>query len=200
MEPKFQTSFIPKKPIGSATGTGVNVIRTTNAFSVAATVVFIITLLTTGGLFFYSNLLSRQIEQADADILVSQEAYKPEEIKQLVDINDRIISAKKLLENHVVVSNLLDELGVLVVRKMRFNELNYTNKDGKQTISVLGEVQTYNALAEQQEAFLKSDYIKEPEFSNFNLGDNGFIFVNFTARIDPRLTSYKISAESSPLN
>ena len=83
---------------------------------------------------------------------------------------------------------------------MRFTELNYTNKDSNPTITVMGEIQTYNALAEQQNIFLKNDFIKEPAFSDFNLGDNGYILVNFSAKIDSNLISYKRAIESLPLN
>lgn len=198
MEPKFQTSFIPKKPIGSPVGSGMNIIHSTNVFSVVATVVFIVTLLTSGGLFFYKYTLNNQIQVADQNILTARAAFEPEIIKQLVDVNARIISAKKLLENHVVVSKLLGLMEDLVLKKMRFTEFNYANTDNNPTLTVIGEVQTYNALAEQQDVFLKSGSIKAPVFSNFNLGDNGYITFNFSATVDPTLISYKKTIEALP--
>jgi hypothetical protein len=200
MEPKFQTSFIPKKPIGSVSGSGVNVIRSTNIFSVVTTVVFIVTLLTSGGLFFYKNLLTNQIKDADKNIISARDAFEPEKIQELVDANSRIISAKKLLENHIVVSKILILLESLTIKRMRFVEFNYANKDNNHNITISGEVQTYNALAQQQDIFLKNDFIKNPIFSNFNLGDNGYILVNFSAQIDPSLISYKKNVEATAVN
>ena len=200
MEPKFQTSFIPKKPIGLGTGSGISVIRSTNIFSVVATVLFLVTILTSGGLFFYKNLLTNQIKEADKNIISARDAFEPEKIKELVDVNTRIVSAKKLLSSHVVVSKLFILMENLTIKKMRFTEFNYVNKDNSHTLSITGEVQTYNALAEQQDIFLKNDFIKNPVFSNFNLGDNGYILVNFSAQIDSGLISYKKSIEAIPLN
>ena len=106
MEPKFQSSFIPKKPIGSSGGTSsASIIRSTNIFSVMATVIFLATVGASVGLFVYKNILTDQITQADKDITANRAAFQPEKIQQLVDANARITASGSLLEKHVVVSN-----------------------------------------------------------------------------------------------
>ncbi|MFA5889240.1 MAG: hypothetical protein WCW47_03545 [Candidatus Paceibacterota bacterium] len=197
MEPKFQTSFIPKRPINSPGGSGIDIIHNTNIFSVIATVVFIVTILTSGSLFLYKYSLTNQIKVADQNIITARDAFEPEKIRELIDANTRIISARSLLENHVVMSKILILMESLTIKKMRFTEFNYTNKNNNPTITILGEIQTYNALAEQQDVFLKNEFVKNPTFSNFNLGDNGYILVNFSANIDPGLISYKKFVEST---
>lgn len=199
MEPKFQTSFIPKKPILTTKGSGVSIVHETNIFSVAATVMFIAAILTSGGLFVYKNLLTNQIAEADKSILEAQTALKPETIRDLVDANSRITASKSLLEKHVVVSKLLQLLETLTLKKMRFNTFSYSNRNNVPTIFMQGEVQTYNALAQQQNVFSSNEFIKDPHFSNFNLSDNGYIVVNFTATLDPMLTSYKKAVDSMSL-
>ena len=196
MEPKFQTSFIPKKPINSPAGSGIELVHTTSIFSIIATVIFIVTILTSGALFFYQSLLKQQIVTAKKGIDDATKVLEPDRIKMLIDADNTIISSKSLLENHVVVSKVLSLLSELTVKKMRFTELNYTNKDGNPTLAISGVVQTYNALAEQQDAFLSNENIVNPMFSNFNLGDNGYILVNFSADIKPELVSYKNMIES----
>lgn len=200
MEPKFQTSFIPKRPIGSSQSSGNDTIRSTNIFSVVATIVFIVTILVSVGLFFYKNILTNQIAQADKSIVAARADFEPEKIQELIDANARIASVKNLLENHIVVSKVLVLMQDLTVRKMRFTELDYVNKNNDPTINITGEVQTYNALAEQQNVFLNNEFMKEPVFSDFNLGDNGYLLVKFSSRLDPSLVSYKKMVESIPLN
>jgi hypothetical protein len=200
MEPKFQTSFIPKKPVGSSQGSGIEKIQSTNIFSITATIIFIVTILVSVGLFFYKNILNNQIETANANIEAARADFEPEKIQQLLDANARILSVKNLLENHVVVSRVLVLMQDLTVKKMRFISLNYVNKNNDPTITITGEIQTYNALAEQQDAFLKNESMKNPGFSDFNLGDNGYISVNFSSKIDPGYVSYKKMLESIPLN
>jgi H2-forming N5,N10-methylenetetrahydromethanopterin dehydrogenase-like enzyme len=198
MEPKFQTSFIPKKPIGSSQGLGISVIRGNNILSVIATVVFIVTVLTAGSLFFYKNILINQVSVADKSVIDTQIVLGTDTILKLVDLDTRIKSARILLEKHAVVSKVLLLMEGLVLKKMRFNEFSYKNLDNKPSVSVSGEIQTYNALAGQQEAFLSNPSVKNPEFSNFNLADNGYIVVKFSADIDPNLISYKTATESTP--
>lgn len=196
MEPKFQTSFIPKKPINSSQNSGIDVMHDTNIFSVIAAVVFIVSILVSGGLFFYKKSLISQIAKADSDILATKAAFEPEKIKELMDINNRLLSTKNLLENHIVVSQILVLMEDLVLKKMRFVDFKYANHNTEPTITVSGEIQTYNALAEQQSVFSQNEYLKETTFTNFNLAENGYIQVNFTAKIVPALLSYKRSIES----
>ena len=196
MEPRFQTSFIPKKPIGSPDGSGVKIVHSTNLFSVIATVIFIITVLMAGGLFFYKNILANQIKESEKKLAEAQDAYALSSIKELLDVSARITSANSLLNKHVAVSKVLVLIGDLTVRKLRFTDLTYTIKNNIPTVAISGEVQTYNALAEQQDKFLKNEFIKNPTFSNFNLGDNGYIIVDFSTNIDPNFVSYKSTIEN----
>ena len=166
MEPRFQTSFIPKKPIGSPDGSGVKIVHSTNIFSVIATVIFIITVLMAGGLFFYKNILANQIKESEKKLAEAQDAYALSSIKELLDVSARITSANSLLNKHVAVSKVLVLIGDLTVRKLRFTDLTYTIKNNIPTVAISGEVQTYNALAEQQDKFLKNEFIKNPTFSN----------------------------------
>ena len=198
MEPKFQTSFIPKKPIVGTQVSGASLVRNTNVFSVVATVVFLVAVITSGALFVYKNVLTGQIADADSQINVARAAFQPEKIQELVDANSKITAAATLLNNHILVSKMLLLLQDLTVKKLRFNDLTYVNKNNSPTVTISGEVQSYNALADQQDVFLKNEFIKSPTFSNFVLGDNGYITVDFSARLDPSLLSYKNSVGSTP--
>lgn len=191
MEPKFQNSFIPKKPMGLTQNVGVNVVHSTNIFSVIAGIIFVIALLISGGLFAYGKILDGQIEEVQAKILAARGAYEPEKIKELIDIDRKITSSEDLLRNHVAVSEVLSLLEELTLKKMRFTSFDYTNNNNKPEVTIAGDVQTYNALAKQQEFFASTEFIRNPTFTDFNLGDNGYISVKFSADIDQSLISYK---------
>src|SRR3989344_7165961 len=197
MEPKFQTSFIPKKPIISEPGSRVAVSHSINIFSAIATIVFVLTILTSGGVFIYKNILESQILLSDKSFNAAREAFHPEKMQELIDANSRIMAVKGLLEKHIASSEHLVLLQSLTVKRMRFNSLSYVNKNlGLPTLSIDGEVATYNALAEQEEIFSKNEFIKNPQFSNFRLEENGVISVKFFTTIDPKLVSYKQYIES----
>ncbi|HEY4509208.1 MAG TPA: hypothetical protein VJC13_02930 [Candidatus Paceibacterota bacterium] len=197
MEPKFQTSFIPKKPIGSTVSPSSNISAGGSLFSSIATVVFVITLLTSGALFVYKNILSGQVEQYDKEINDASNAIQPQKIQDLIDANSRVTVTKTLLDNHVVVSKLLTLLNDLTIKRIRFTSLNYINKNKESSLSISLEAQTYNALVQEQSLLQSNEFIKNPVFSNFSLGDNGFITVDFSATVDPSLVSYKKSVELS---
>lgn len=198
MEPKFQTSFIPKKPIvtDASPASKVGVIRETNIFSLVATILFISTLLVSGGLFGYQMILRQQIDKADTDINTARSAFQVDKIKELIDANNRIVSSKTLLEKHVKLSQMLYLLQDLTVKRIRLMKLTYSYKAGIPTITLQGEALTYNALVEQSNIFAQSDYLKNNQFSNFILADNGNIQADFVSAIDTSLISYKRAIEA----
>lgn len=202
MQPTFQTSFIPKKPIvtDANSGSSSGVVRETNVLSLVATIVFVVTLLVSGGIFGYKIILHKQIAQADADINTARSAFQVDKIKELIDANDRIMSSKVLLERHVTLSKLLYLFQDLTVKRLRLLKLTYSNKAGVPTVSVQAEALSYNALADQSNIFAQSDYLKNNQFFNFILGENGNVKVDFVSAVDTSLISYKkaIEAMSTP--
>lgn len=192
MEPKFQTSFIPKKPISSPDGAGISVVRRTNIFSIVTAVVFVMTVLISLAMFLYKNVLTEQIKQADISVAEARKAYEPEIIQELIDVSTKIKSSEKLLDEHIVVSEVLQLFEELTLRRMRFDNFSYKNNGlTLPELKMKGEVQSYNALAQQQEIFFENDYLKEPRFSGMALTENGFVNVNFETKLDPSLVSYK---------
>lgn len=205
MQPTFQTSFIPKKPMTSESGlgSGSNVVHQTNVFSLIATICFICAVLVSGGLFGYKIILGKQIDKANEEINATSAVFQIDKIKELIDANDRIVSSKDLLEKHVALSKLLYLFQELTVKKLRLLKLSYVNKTGEAKVTLQAESQTYNALVEQSNIFSQSDYLKNNKFSNFSLQDNGYIKVDFVSVIDTSLISYKkaidsLSSESVP--
>jgi hypothetical protein len=187
MEPKFQTSFIPKKPIVSEKGSNFSVTRSTNIFSIITTVIFVMTVLTSGALFVYKNILNKQIDEAKTEVANAKESSNPELIQKLIDASKKIKSSKDLLDN-------------LTVRRMRFDDLVYKNIQNVPTITMKGEVQSYNALAQQEQIFNESDFVENPEFSGLSLVENGYVQVGFKAKINPSLVSYKNKIGTSNIN
>ncbi len=191
MEPKFQTSFIPKNPSTVGSGNTIEAIHTTNLFTAIGTVVFVLTLLASGGVYAYQKVLTKQVEQAKTDLVAARDAFAPEKIQELADMSSRIASARGLLNNHMAVSEIFMLLQNLTVVKVQFTSFAFVKKDNLMSVSMDGVGQNYNALADQSEIFSKNQFIKEPQFSSFNLTPTGTIGFKFIATIDPSLVSYK---------
>ncbi len=196
MQPNFQNSFIPKKPIDNTPDRPSGTNPEINIFSLAATIVFICMALLFGGLYFYKTILVKNLATAKEELESARSAIEPENIQKILDANSRITTSVGLLEKHLTTSKLLVFLGDSVVRKMKFTDLLYTNKDGIPTITINSEVQTYNAFAYQESVFSQNELVKFQDFSGISLAENGNIKFKFTARLDPSLVSYKKSLES----
>lgn len=198
MEPKFQSSFIPKKPIVSTQSTLAPVVRTTNIFSLIAGVVFVTATLVSGGLFFYKSLINKQILESDKAVNDARSAFQTEKIQELIDANSRMMSTNGLLQKHVAVSKLLTFLQQATLKKVRFDEFIYKNEGDSPSISMKVESQSYNALASQGEIFSKSEFIKNPYFYDFSPQENGFVRASFSSAVDTKLVSYKEKVSSLP--
>ncbi len=195
MEPRFQTSFIPKKATGNDFERAAAK-DDTDIFSLTATIVFLATAVLFGGLFGYRMLLVKQIAQADSEINAAREAIQPEKIKELIEANFRIKSSLALLENHVVTTKLLKILGDSTIQKLRFESLEYKYIVGAPTIKIRSEVLTYNAFAVQQDVISKNEFFKNSTFTNIALGENGNIKYEFSSLVGRDVVSYKKAIES----
>jgi hypothetical protein len=200
MEPKFQTSFIPKAPVTTGAGTTIAPLHRTNIFSAISTGVFILTLLASGGAFAYKKYLAAQVSQASTDLAAAHDAFQPEKIQEFVDISSRLSAAKTLLEKHVVVSQMFKLLQSLTLSKVRIRNFSYQVDQGVIGVTMDGEAQSYDALAQQASVFSQNAFIKNPDFSNFSLADNGTITFKATATVDPTLVSYKKAIEAMAAN
>ena len=194
MEPKFQTSFIPKKSITEASGTQSSKEHSSNIFSIISTAIFVLTLLAYGGLYIYKNSVKNQIVQADKDLNDARKVFQVDTIQDLIDANDRIMAIKSLLNKHTVVYKILTLLQTLTAKDVRFSDFAYTNKGGV-SIIMAGESRGYNAMAFQSDIFSKSEYIKDQSFSEFSLSENGNVKFKISLSLDPGLVSYKKSVE-----
>ncbi len=194
MDPKFQTSFIPQKPVASSAGSGFTAPKmpqAVNIFNVIAGVVFAIAVMASAGVFVYKQVLNSQIAKESTALAQARTAFDSGTIQNLIDVSSRIMSAGKLLDSHVAMSGLFNLLQSLTVQKVSFTNFSFTKKDGSLTISMDGESAGYDTLAAQANIFAQSPFIKEPTFSSFDLAANGNVIFKFSAMIDPNLISYK---------
>ena len=200
MDPQFQTSFIPKKPIISGSRDSINVEKSTNIFSVVSVIIFIAVLALSVGLFIYKNILVNQITDANKKIVAAREAFQPETIKELISVSTQIMSAQRLLQSHVAPSQIFYTLQSLTFKKISLNNFIFIHKDGATSVSADMEAQSYNALAQQSDLFSKTVFIQKPNFENFNVLENGNITSKFSAVIDPSIFSYKNAVDALNLN
>lgn len=193
MQPTFQTSFIPKKqtPNESAYRPSISAIKQNDILSIIATILFIASVIVYGGLYAYRLSLKNQIKDLDQRIEKVKTTFQIDKIKEIIDSNNRLSSAKLLLETHTTLSQMLVLFQDLTIKKIKLLDLIYLNKDGALIVNLSTESLSYNALIEQSRAFSETEYLKNGKFSNFSLQENGNIKADFQALVDKKLISYK---------
>ncbi|TSC59435.1 MAG: Uncharacterized protein G01um1014107_342 [Parcubacteria group bacterium Gr01-1014_107] len=161
-------------------------------FSWLTTFVFILALLSTLGVFGYSNYLVRQNEAKKAAIKKEIEAFEPELTQALRDIKARIDSGKELLNNHLAVSLFLTFLQSVVLRDVFFNDFSFSTSPGESvSVNASGEAPSYASVSFQSDVLEEADFIKSLSFSGLNLNEEGGVVFELKAELDPQVALYK---------
>ncbi len=200
MDPKFQSSFIPKGPVTSSGMANLsNQNKGRGFFGFLASLIFILAIVAAAGVFGYNLFLTSNIAQMGNDLTTARASLDPDVINQISRLNSRIISTQTLLSKHIVLSPLFAFLETSTLKSVRWTNFNYgMTKDGLQLI-MQGQALGYSALALQSDTFNKSKYIKSPLFSNLTLDDKGNVTFAFTAILDSSIVSYKTFLDNNPI-
>ena len=201
MDPKFQSSFIPKGPISSTvTPSGVSMgrkVKEKSLLSFLALVIFTLSVVLAMGVFGYKFYLKYRIETMGADLERARTTLQPEVIRELTRLDNRIITSRELVAEHQILSPLFEFLEVSTPRTVRFNDFRYTMNEFGIELNMRGEARGYAALALQADIFDKSGYFKNAIFSNLSLNEKGDVRFSFKATVDPSLVSYQRQIEGT---
>lgn len=197
MEPKFQSSFIPKGPIGPSASTqavregGKN----RSILSYVGIIVFVLSVLMAGGVFGYKYYLKYSIENMGTALEEARTNLEPETISELTRLNSRLVSTKKLVLNHRAITPLFEFIEASTPKTVRFNTFSFTATDAGVELSMNGEARGYSALALAADIFNKSEAFKNPVFSDLKLDLKGDVIFSFKATVDPNLILYSRQIE-----
>lgn len=194
METKFQTSFIPKKPlvtdqkISSSRGAG------TSIFMFVAIIIFVVSI--AGAVFsiLWKNVLVKSQENYKVQLAESEKRFNVSLIEELKKANTKIDLSKQLLKNHLAVSELFSIISKLTIEGVRFNSFEFTapskDSDGIK-ISMRGVGNSFSAIAFQSDVFGQSQkygtnkILKNPVLSDLSLDQTGNVGFTFSTQINP---------------
>lgn len=192
MDNNFQTSFIPKKPLAEER---VPREKSVNIFSFLATIIFFTSLVTAGGVYFYKIVLTKQVATMSDQLNIAKEAYDPNLITELQNLDKRINASEEILSNHIALSPLFKSLQQLTLKTIRFTKFDYsvsTENSSNINVKMTGTTRGngYEPIALQAELLKKNKYIKDPVFSNLNLDDRGGVTFDLVFTVDRSFLSY----------
>ncbi len=196
MDPKLQSTFIPKGAAPHSIGTGIYVNRKESVgpsiIGLLSLIIFVVAVLAAGGVFGYKEYLVHDIGSMGDQLTAAKANINPDQIKQITDLNTRIISTKKILLGHTVISPLFSLLETSTVKEVAFTEFHYTNPgSGMIGVTLAGLAKGYDVVALQSNVFSGNSAIKNPVFSDLKLNDKGQVAFTFNASIDPNLVSFQ---------
>ena|SRR3989344_7212143 len=197
MEPKFQTSFIPKQSLEES-ATGRRPRGNLNLFVLIALLAFFASVAGALGVFLYDRLLEGSIASKKADLTRVRDAFEPNLIQMLSRTDERFQGAQELLNQHLALSELLTLLEAYTLTNLRFESFQYRNDEaGNITLSMRGRAKSYGSVALQAEVFAKVPFIKNPLVGSPTLDPLGNVLFDFSATIDPELLSYAAALKKS---
>ena len=165
METKYQTSFIPKKPV---TMTGQSQPSSMSLLLVVSIIIFLISLGLAGYVFLQKNLLLQKLTTDQNTIETNKSGLTSDSItiESLVELNSRINVAKDLLNKHIAVSPIFDFLQQGTLKSVRFKNFNFSSADVNEagisriSIQMSGVAKDWETVASQADEFGKADWKK----------------------------------------
>ena len=199
METKFQTSFIPKRPLVSDTTTKVRKSGGTSVFMFIGTLIFIASL--AGAVFsvIWKGVLLQAQESYKVKLVESEKRFNTNLIEELKKANTKIDLGKQLLKNHLAVSEIFGIVSRLTIEGVQFTSFDFSSpaKDSEGLkVSMRGVGESFSAIAFQSDVFGQSQkygnnkILKNPVLSDLNLDAKGNVAFTFSTTINPADIAY----------
>lgn len=216
METKFQTSFIPKKPLPVVGVQGANVgisshkvAHSGSLFLNISILLFVISLGAGGGVYAWKTYQLSNQEYYKQQLVERQKQFNPELIQQLKLMNTKIDNAKQLLSKHMALSNIFGIISQLTIENVRFLSMDVStvNKEegnaGDIRVSLSGYGTNLSAVAFQAkvlselEKYNLRNIVKNPVVSEPELDTGGAVSFDIKAVVDPSTIIYMKGASNS---
>jgi len=199
MDPKFQSSFIPKGPLVSSNAMfKAQPAKRGSLLGLLSMWIFVLSIVAALLAFGYGFYLNSSIKKMGGDLEAARANLEPETIKEMARLDARIVGTEKLLANHAVLSPFFDFLENNTLKTVRFTQFSFKETSDGLVVSMHGQARGYAALALQADIFNKSKDLKSNNFSNLDLDERGNVIFVVDAVISPTLVSYKRVLESQP--
>jgi hypothetical protein len=213
MEPKFQTSFIPKKQMASVGGLTGNSIGSgpmqqrakanlASAYMAVAIIIFVLSVGAIGGSYFWRSYLKSANETYKSDLAKMEEKFDIGLIEKLKAKNAQIDYAKGLVNKHVAVSRVFGLIEKMTASDVRFSSMDFKGapeNTGSYTLSLKGLGKNLATVAFQASVFSNLvDYgldknIINPMITSQSFDTVGGVPFDFSAEISRDSISYKKS-------
>lgn len=201
MEQNFETSFIPKKPLAEERTVAT---RPVGLFTIISIFIFVTVVVATGGLYLYQGILTKSVNQKQADLVVAKDRFELSKITQLQTLDKRLNAATEILSKHIAISPIFKALQSLTMKTVRYTKFSYdfsNDKGAKVNVKMSGQGVGYQSIALQADLFTKNKYFISPVFSNLTLEQKtGNVTFDLEFSVDPTFVDYQQTLATSSSN
>lgn len=200
MEPKFQTSFIPKKPTvgmpvsGSISNKQLQKTKSpvASVFMAISVIVFVLSVGAVGGAYFWRSYLQSANQGYKNELASKEKTFNVDLIEKLKRIDLQVDSARNVLNNHVALSGIFDVIKNMTVEDVRFVSMDLKNpgNGGPLSLSLQGMGKNMPTVAFQSDILGQlSDYnlagiVRSAAVSSPTIGETGSVSFGLTAELD----------------
>lgn len=194
MSTNIQSSFIPKDPTNEESFGK----EKPNLLTTIGLLVFILSIVSAGGLFVYKRILNNKNTELKALLIESENSINREDINEVLRFDRKLSYSKNLVAKHEVISNFLKDLASGTASSVFFDDFTYGNLDNTGlSVSLKGSATNYSGVAFQESVFLKNPNYKKVIFSNLRLGENGRVSFDVYLQVDPKIITYTVEESVS---
>ena len=213
MEPKFNTSFIPKKSLQADTGApgsggkkyvGRRSVHGPGFFLVL--LFFISCVIASLGVFGYTVMIDKRIEEFKGTLDGKKSAFKSSVIEDLIAMDLRISQANSLVANHLALSELFNKLEEVTLKRVQYVGFTYTGKttEAPASMAVSGVAEKLNEAALQTKAYRDDAKLIRPTVQDLEKDDTdsdiSSISFQVNTGIDDSLTSFSAALREERLS
>jgi hypothetical protein len=206
METKFQTSFIPKKPLQTTPGGAVVIPHnkshgrgTASLFMIISAIIFACSILSIGGAFGWKQYLLTRQSGYKTDLVQKEKGFDVNHIAELQMEASKLQTAKQLLADRLTSSRIFSVLSMLTAEKVRFTSLDLAQPiaGGPLLLTLIGSGKDFNTVAFQSDVLNHlGDYglsavVKNAVINSPSQNGDGTVSFGLTATVDTKVLPSK---------
>jgi hypothetical protein len=199
---EVRTTFVPRRP--SLAAPQVSATRGPDFVSVAATFIFVASVLAAGGVYAWRWSIGQQIEGQAAQLQKARDSFDTNFIDQATILNDRIVAANKILDEHLAPTELLEIFEQFTLRTVAFQSFTAIHQpDDSIAITATGLGKDFEAVVLQSDWFGDGPegdgaQLKDVVFSRLGENDRGEATFNFSASLPAKRVLFSRSITQLP--
>jgi hypothetical protein len=193
MQNSFDTSFIPQQPLLRVEGAPRRQ-EPVNFALMLAFVLFFVSLITAGGIYFYKSQIDARIAASTEELAALEKTLDVDEIEKYKRVDARIVMGRALLRDHGVFTIVLDFLEETTAKNIGLTSLNYSlNSENKVEVRLTGEGPSFQSVYFQSEEWKRATPLTEKvKIDSISLDDTtGVVVFNALIVLNSPLLKYE---------